>query len=63
MTLEQEALVHSLVQVQEAMYVKSFMTDKVGFENMQYYFDRLIDSVRMSIGQQQIKEFLDQGKN
>lgn len=58
MTLEQEALVHSLVKVQDAMYVKSFMADRVGFENMQYYFDRLVDSVRMSLGQQQIKEYL-----
>lgn len=60
MNKDQSKLIDALLATQECIKTPTFMLDKNGYDNIAYYFDRLVDSVRIYLGNQQIKEYLSE---
>lgn len=58
MNKDQTKMVDLLLELQECMQTKTFVSDPNNFSTMTYYFDRFVDCFRMSLGNQQIKEYL-----
>ena len=58
MNKDQTKMVDLLLEVQVCMRTTTFVSDQRSYDNMAYYFDRFVDSFRVSLGNQQIKEYL-----
>ena len=58
MNKDQTKMVDLLLEVQDCMRTTTFVSDQRSYDNMAYYFDRFVDSFRVSLGNEQIKEYL-----
>lgn len=58
MNKDQAKMVDLLLELQETLRTKTFIADGRTYNDMAYYFDKFVDSFRVSLGNEQIKEYL-----
>lgn len=60
MNKDQIGMIDALVEVQKYMCIPSFAQDINGYKDLDYAFGQLVECVRSSLGQYQIKEYLNE---
>ena len=60
MNKDQQRLLIALLEVQECIRTPTFIEDRSSYDNLMYYFDLLVTSYRVALGNKQIKEYLSE---
>lgn len=59
MNKDQVGMIDALIEVQKYMRTPSFTQDINGYNDLDYAFSLLVNCVHISLGQYQIKEYLN----